>query len=779
MPTYQGLTTPQVQELASQGKANVSSAKTGQSTAGIVASNVFTYFNAIFLFLSVILILVGSFKSLTFLPVVLANMVIGIVQQIRSKRVLDELALLDVSEYETLRDGSFVTVPSDQLVLGDIIRLASGQQIPADAVVVDGEASVNESLLTGEADEIEKTVGSELRSGSFVVAGELVARLTQVGDDSYASKLTAQAKQVKEQQSEMVHDIEIVVRTAGVLILPVGGLLYYQAAVLYHATPQAAVTSMVGAVIGMIPEGLYLLVTIALALSAARLAKHMVLLHDMRSIETLARTDVLCVDKTGTITSDTMSVDETFAAWGIADEDYLVAKDALARYVRTTQDSNSTMEALREHFPILDAFSNAVVTPFSSKLKYSQISASDTVMRLGAPEYLLSEDDLAANQALIKSRTTQGRRVIVFTMDALDTAAHDVSTGTPLLFVALRNDIRDGARDTFAGFANRGVEIKVISGDNPVTVSKVAKDAGIAHADRYVDATTLDTPDKIADAVRVYTVFGRVKPEQKKALVEALKAQGKRVAMTGDGVNDILAMKEADCSIAMGGGSDAARQAAQVVLLDSDFSHMNEIVSEGRRDINNITRSATLFLYKNIFSLSLAVFTIFGSFVYPLTPNQVSLISMFNIGLPAFLLAFEPNEERQRGRFVVEVLLRSLPAALTSFTAIGTMILFADLFGISHEDVATASTYLLSVVGFLILVGITRPLNRYRTMVFAICIAGLIAGCGFFYQLFDIYSLSLKGWVLCVVFGFAEVGVLQIFNGLLDFARTRFPGSLE
>lgn len=797
MTTYQGLTTQQAQELVAQGKANVSSAKTSQSVASIVASNVFTYFNAIFLFLSVILVAVGSFKSLTFMPVVVANTVIGIVQQIRSKRVLDQLALLDVSEYEAIRDGAAVTVPSDQLVLGDLIRLASGQQIPADAVVVVGEASVNESLLTGEADEIEKTTGSELRSGSFVVAGELVARLTRVGDDSYASQLTAQAKEVKDRQSEMVHDIEIIVRTAGVLILPIGGLLYYQAAVLNHATPQAAVTSMVGAVIGMIPEGLYLLVTIALALSAARLAKRMVLLHDMRSIETLARTDVLCVDKTGTITGDTMSVQEVFPAWGVTGDAFLQAQEDVARYVRTATDSNSTMEALREHFPTLDAFVGAEVTPFSSKLKYSQVVAADKTMRLGAPEYVLDEETLAANQTLIKARTAQGRRVLVFAMDERTAGgaggnAADEADGadesnklgdrdggasrrsvTPLLFIALHNDIRDGARDTFAGFAQCGVEIKVISGDNPVTVSKVAKDAGIAHADRYVDATSLDTPDKIASAVGVYTVFGRVQPEQKKELVEALKAKGLRVAMTGDGVNDILAMKEADCSIAMGSGSDAARQAAQVVLLDSDFSHMNEIVSEGRRDINNITRSATLFLYKNIFSLSLALFTIFGSFVYPLTPNQVSLISMFNIGLPAFLLAFEPNEERQHGRFVVEVLLRSLPAALTSFAAIGTMILFADLFGISHEDVATASTYLLSVVGFLILAGITRPLNRYRTMVFAVCIAGLIGGCGFFYQLFDIYRLSLKGWVLCVVFAFAEVGVLRILSGLLDFVRAR------
>ena len=334
----------------------------------------------------------------------------------------------------------------------------------------------------------------------------------------------------------------------------------------------------------------------------------------------------------------------------------------------------------------------------------------------------------------------------------------------PLLFTALSNGIRENAPETFEEFARQGVVVKVISGDNPLTVSKVAAEARIEGADRYVDASTLDTPEKVADAVSSYTVFGRVKPEQKQQLVEALQAQGLKVAMTGDGVNDILAMKKAECSIAMGTGSDAARQAAQVVLLDSDFSHMRQIVSEGRRDINNITRSATLFLYKNIFSLSMALFAIFGAFAYPLTPNQVSLISLFNIGLPAFLLTFEPNEKKQEDSFIATVLIRAIPAALTSFIGIADLVLFAGMFDISMEEMSTASTYLLSVVGFLILINLIQPPNRYRIGVFVLCVIGLIVCCGVLWQLFDIHSLQPKALVLCVVFALAEVGVLQILS---------------
>ncbi len=764
-----GLTTSEVARLTKQGKTNQVTTKSSMSVAAIVASNIFTYFNAIFAFLAILVISAGSYKQLTFLPVVIANMIIGIVQQLRSKRVLDELALLDVSDYVAIRDGVDAGVSSEALVLGDLVRLESGQQIPADAVVVDGDASVNESLLTGEADEIQKLPGDELRSGSFVVAGNLVARLTAVGDDSYAAQLTAKAKRAHERQSEMVRDVERIILVAGILIIPVGGLLYWQATAQNGATYADAIISMVGAVTGMIPEGLYLLVTIALALSAMRLAKQMVLLHDMRSIETLARVDVLCVDKTGTITSDEMSVSEVFepAAGLTAGRQDPEAKELLARYVCTVADNNTTMEALRAYLSQAAPFAEAEVTPFSSKLKYSQVVSHGRTYRLGAPEFLLNADDLAQNATLVEERTSAGMRVLVL--------AEVANEGPrPLLFIALQNEVRENASATFAEFAGQGVEVKVISGDNPLTVSKVAEAAGIAGSERYVDARTLDTYEKVREASTAYTVFGRVKPEQKKELVQALRESGLKVAMTGDGVNDILAMKEADCSIAMGGGSDAARQAAQVVLLDSDFSHMHEIVSEGRRDINNITRSATLFLYKNIFSLALALFSIFGAFAYPLAPNQVSLISMFNIGLPAFLLAFEPNEQKQEGRFILEVLIRSLPAALTSFVAIAAMMLFANLFDISQVDVATASTYLLAVVGFLILLGLIQPPNKYRLMVFGVCVAGFIAGCGFFWQLFDIYDMSMRAWVLCAVFSFAEVGVLQILSNASDWARSRF-----
>ena len=757
-----GLPSGEVEQLARRGDVNAIPSKSNSSVASIIAHNVFTYFNAIFAALAVLVIIAGAYKSLTFLPVVIANTIIGIVQQLRAKKVLDDLALLDVCEYTAIRDGVDVRVASDALVLGDFIRLESGQQVPADAVVVSGEAGLNESLLTGEADEIQKKPGDELMSGSFVAAGKVVARLVRVGANSYASQLTMKAKQVKEKPSQMVLAIERIILVAGILIIPVGGLLYWQGSS-SGMTMSQAIMSMVGAVVGMIPEGLYLLVTVALALSAMRLAKQKVLLHDMRSVEELARVDVLCVDKTGTITSEKMGMREIFDAKGAQVDEGSEALALLARYVQTVPDSNVTMLALREGLPNGLPFGDADVQPFTSKLKYSQIAVDGRTLRLGAPEFILSDEAMEMCREALEERAGAGMRVLAFVeVDGQDTV--------PLAFASLANEIRANAPDTFKEFARQGVEVKVISGDNPLTVSKVAAEACIDGAERFVDASLLDTPEKVADAVSSYTVFGRVKPEQKQQLVEALQAQGKKVAMTGDGVNDILAMKKAECSIAMGTGSDAARQAAQVVLLDSDFSHMRQIVSEGRRDINNITRSATLFLYKNIFSLTMALFAIFGAFAYPLTPNQVSLVSLFNIGLPAFLLTFEPNEKKQEGSFIATVLVRAIPAALTTFIAIADMMLFAGLFDISVQDVGTASTYLLSTVGFLILVNLIQPPNRYRVLVFVLCVVGLFVCCGVLWQLFDIYELSARAVVLCVVFGLAEVGVLQILSVVINWA---------
>ena len=781
--TSQGLTSAEAEQLLLSGQGNELPQEGTGSVKSIVISNVFTYFNGIFLLLAILLVVARSYKSLTFLPIIVANTALGIVQQLYAKKVLDKLALLDVSEYTVIRDGKDVKVPSGKLVLGDVIRLESGQQIPADAVVVSGYAGVNESLLTGEADEIQKSEGSELKSGSFVASGRLLAKLTHVGKDSYAAKLTEKAREAKEAPSEMIHDVEMIIRIAGILVIPVGGLLLYQGMAVNGHPFHIAVPSMVSAVTGMIPEGLYLLVTVALAMSAARLALGKVMLHDMHSIETLARVDVLCVDKTGTITSNVMKVTEFFdpadpsepeactkenSAKGepVAVAERKDARELLASYVSTVPDANITMEAIRAAVPRRGTLEGSEVQPFDSSVKYSEVRLPDgTLYRLGAPEYLLSERALAQNQALINQRAMEGKRVLALSEGTGQEAR-------PLLFIALENEIREHAQETFQRFTEEGVRVVVISGDNPLTVSKVAGKAGIPDAEQYVDATSLDTDQKIRDAVDRYTVFGRVKPEQKKALVDAFRAKGLKVAMTGDGVNDIIAMKAADCSVAMGSGSDAARQAAQVVLLDSDFSHMHDIVLEGRRDINNITRSAMLFLYKNIFSLLLAVFSIIGTFMYPLRPTQVSLISTFNIGLPAFLLALEPNEKKQHGSFIRTTLFGAMPPALTSFFSIATMVLFAQLFHISQADVSTASTYLMALVGFLILLRTAQPLNRWRIAVIVGCVLGFLVASDYFSGLFEMKSLSLKAWALCLVFALAQVTVMRWLTQLFSWIET-------
>ncbi|MDO4736677.1 MAG: HAD-IC family P-type ATPase, partial [Bacteroidia bacterium] len=573
---------------------------------------------------------------------------------------------------------------------------------------------------------------------------------------------TAEAKKIKEKESEMIRDIERIIRVAGVLIIPIGILLIYQSMYVNGYSYQTAVISMVGAIAGMIPEGLYLLVTIALTLSASRLAKKQVLLHDMKSIEALARVDVLCVDKTGTITSNEMNVTGILGSHNESDEDIEKAKDILAKYIQTIPDNNITMNALRDFFVDKKELLNSTeIMPFSSKTKYSEIKTKDATYRLGAPEFLLNEKQMEKNKEIIESQTSTGKRVLAFVEE-------NNNKTNPILFIALHNEIRENAKETFEYFQEQGIEIKVISGDNPQTVSKVAMEAGIKNADKYIDASKLDTEEKIKEAIRTYTVFGRVKPEQKKQIVEAIKFYKVKVAMTGDGVNDILAMKEADCSIAMGVGSDAARQAAQVVLLDSDFSKMKNIIYEGRRNINNITRSATLFLYKNIFSLALAIFSIVAVFNYPLKPTQISMISMFNIGLPAFLLAFEKNEKKQEGSFIKTVLTNSIPAALTSFFAIIAMIYFANLFGISKHEVATASTYLISVVGFNILWYITRPMNKYRILVFAVCLFGIASASRYLYGIFDMNDISIKATALCIVFSIAEMTVIRDLTYLLN-----------
>ena len=561
-PSIRGLTENEVKKRIEKGLTNQTDISTDKTTKEIILSNTLTYFNLIFLIITVLLILVGSFRNLTFLPIIIGNTLIGIIQELRAKKTLEKMNFLNAPHADVVRDGGLQQIRSEELVKDDVILLTAGKQICADAVVIDGSIQVNESLLTGEADEVEKTSGSSLLSGSFVVSGECYARLEKVGNESYISKLSMEAKTMGSgEQSEMIRSINLIVKWVGIIIIPIGIILFWQSHFVNDDSIRKSVTSTVAAILGMIPEGLYLLTTIALALSTMNLAKRKVLLHDMKSIETLARVDVLCVDKTGTITEPVMSIKDVFLSKDSRNPLKTIdeLKGLLIDYTAASQDNNATMEALKKYADEADGSVGKHRVPldrlaFSSSLKYGSITFSDGIYLLGAPEFIM-RDDYASIEKEILPYAEKGDRVLLFGRYEGSSIANGLSDRvTPLGFVALANPIRENAVKTFAYFKSQDVAIKVISGDNPKTVSQIAVQAGIDNAESYVDATTLDTDTKIKKAVREYTVFGRVTPKQKQKLVQALKKQGHTVAMTGDGVNDILAMKDADCSVAMASG---------------------------------------------------------------------------------------------------------------------------------------------------------------------------------------------------------------------------------
>ena len=680
-----GLTSIQAQQQKEQGNINLIPEQSDRSTKQIIRSNLCTYFNLIFLIISILLILAGSFRSLTFLPVVIANTVIGIFQQLRSKKVLDALSVLDKTNYTVIRDQKEIILPSDELVLNDIVFVKSGQQIPADGIVMDGKADMNESLLTGEADEIEKTAGSELKSGSFVVSGEVYMKLTSVGVNSYACKLMSKAKKVTDNKSEMIRDIELIIKIAGILIIPIGLLLFIQSFMNGNGFSDSIV-SMVGAVIGMIPEGMYLLTTVALALSSMRLAQKQVLLHDMHSIETLARVDVLCVDKTGTITEDKMSVIEVFPPVNQNDTSF---STTLSKYIHTLNDNNITMEALKNHFKKEGTLPALQCHPFTSKTKYSSIQTETCEYKLGAPEYLLSSEQLNENSERISQRTSMGQRVLAF-------VEYQNGVCIPLLFIALENKIRDNAKEIFAYFHDRNVEVKVISGDNPVTVSKIAMSAGIVNADQYVDATTLTTMESIQNAVSHYTVFGRVKPEQKQQIVKALQNNKLKVAMTGDGVNDAPALKQADIGIGMGSGTEVAKDASAMVLVDDNFATIVNAIEVGRTVYSNIKKSITYLFSGNLGGIISILFAVFAGWANPFTTIQLLFINLVTDSLPAIALGFEKPEKNTMNkppRDPNESILckDTLKVVLTRGSIIGIVTILAQYIGMQTSDALGAA----------------------------------------------------------------------------------------
>ena len=763
-----GLSAEQVRRRFAQGADNYKVESSTLSVSEIVRSNICTYFNLVFAVIAVLLAIVGAWSDMLFLPIIVANTCIGIIQEVHSKKVLDKLSILNAPHAVVIRDGKRQEIPADQLVLDDIVEFSAGSQIPADAKVVSGELQVNESLITGESDEIEKREGDSLLSGSFVVSGKACARLEKVGKDSYISKLTLQAtKSKKGEQSEMIRSLNYLIMVMGIIIIPIGIALFVQSFIYNEGTFHDSITGMVAAIIGMIPEGLYLLTSVALAVSSVRLAQKKVLIHDMKCIETLARVNVLCVDKTGTITEPGMHVYD-FSVLDGADQ--LEISQLLADFVAAQENDNATMEALKAHFSNGTGMRAREVYSFSSETKYSGAVMNDGKSYvIGAPEFVL-RGQFAQYQEQIATYSSKGYRVLVFAeYEGLLDRKPLTEPVLPLCFVMLANPIRKGAKETFTYFAENDVDIKVISGDNPLTVSVIAAEAGIAGAERFVDASTLKEKEDYDRAVEEYTVFGRVTPSQKRMLVQALKEHKKTVAMTGDGVNDVLALKDADCSVAMASGSDAASNVAQLVLLDSDFSRMPSVVAEGRRVVNNIERTAALYIVKNIFSMLLAIFSVILMLDYPLEPSQVSLISMFTIGIPSFVLALEPNKDLIRGHFLTNVLVRALPAGLTDFIVVSGLVIFCREFQVDLDCLSTSCTILVAIVGFMILHRIARPMNTGHIVMLVGVIAGWVLCMLFGGSFFGITGISKQCEMLMVIFAIITEPVLRYLSLIVEW----------
>ena len=801
-----GLSTAEVEERIAAGKINRSVACKTKSVKELIIENLCTLFNLINVILAFLVILTGSFKNLTFLFVVFLNTAIDVIQSMRSKKMVDKLTLLTSKKAIAVRDGAEVELDLDQIVLDDIIRLGRGDQIPADAVVVSGEALVNESLLTGESDLIKKQPGSELMSGSFIDSGLLRARVIHVGADNYVAKINNEAKYVKKVNSEIMNALNAIVRFASIIMIPLGLALFassvselWDAAgtpgdsalswcfseLLAGHVPSSALLSTVGALLGMIPQGLVLLTSSVLAIATVRRRK--VLAQQLSCIETLARVDVLCLDKTGTITSGRMEVEGTYplpvegVGFGVDSDEAAVPVDttvldfALANVARATSaDANETCQALLNYYadrPV-EVSEPLSVIPFSSSKKWSGASFAQGSYMMGAAQFVLSERVFSQVENRVAELADTCRVLVVARVDGFTPDGDMVGEAEPVGFVTIRDEIRTSAAETIGYFNEQGVTLNVISGDDPRTVSSIARVVGVPGADAYVDATTLDTPAKLDAAVDRYHVFGRVTPQQKRELVQALKRREHTVAMTGDGVNDVLALKEADCSVAMAAGSDAARNVAEIVLVDNDFASMPAVVAEGRRSINNLQRSASLFLTKTLFSMGLAALCI-ALPPYPFEPIQMTLINFLCIGAPGFVLGLEPNNARVKGAFLTNVLKRALPASIAVILAAALDIFVARVFGFSQLTLSTMCLLTSCAASVSLIWRISQPLTPLRVVLFAFVVAGILVGVIGFPELLSIANLSMGQMVILAVIVVFTCSVFFKLATMMDSLKPR------
>ena len=768
----EGLSPQETKLRQSNGLSNIMPPSNTKSEGQIIKENVLTFFNLIFLVLALCLCLVGSFKNLMFLLVAAANTVVGSFQEIRAKRAVDKLTLVAAGTAKAIRSGQRISVRTDQLVRDDIVEFAAGDQICADAVVRDGQLQVNESLLTGEADAILKNPGDTLKSGSFVISGRARVQLTHVGSESYAAKLAAEARRnVRSTKSEMMLSLTKLITVVGIALIPLGIILFLRHFLsVFQGLPlRDSVESTVSALIGMIPEGLYLLTSVAIAASCLKLSRKRVLVQDMNCIETLAHVDVLCVDKTGTITEPTMEVTDVYPL-NSERFSYDDIEKILAAFYHGEEPDNETARAMGQQFAGETTWRAVKRMAFSSSTKWSGADFGENGRYVvGAPEFIMG-DRYDSIRGEAEPWSERGCRVLL--LAAYDTAFDDGPLQSahvaPIALVFLSNLLRPDAQETFRYFASQGVSVRVISGDNPITVAQVATRAGIENADRYVDATTLSTEQDFEEAVKYYTVFGRVTPEQKRYLVRAFQKQGHTVAMTGDGVNDVLALKDANCGIAMASGSQAASQVAQIVLLNSQFSAMPAIVAEGRRVINNIQRAASLFLVKNIFSFALTLLLLFIDMPYPLLPIQLSLISTFTIGIPSFFLALEPNYARVEGKFMRNVIRRAMPGGLTNLTIVLLAGFFTSTFGLSNEQLNTICVWVMSAVGLVTLYHVSVPFTRLRLAVLAGMTAAMLFSLLVIPAFFDLPALNASSALILVTLLLACPTVMRFFRVIFD-----------
>ena len=760
-------------------KRNLMPKEDGKSTGQIIFENVFTLFNGLNLLLAAALILVGSYRNMMFLGVVVWNTGIAIFQEIRARNTIRRLKLLNAPRVHVIREGRETTLRTEETAEGDVTELRAGDQVTADCVVLSGFGRTDESLLTGESDPIPKKEGDWLYSGSFLTEGKILAQMVYVGGESYVGRLSREAKKQKRPVSGLMREMKTLIRWDSIALLPLGILLLLRQVLLRHMTMEAAVPSTVAAMLGMIPEGLILLTSVAMAVGVMRLSKRKVLVQELYGIECLARVDTLCLDKTGTLTTGHMRVEEIVPLSGGTEE----ARKALSRFLGAFDENSGTLNALRAvaapgmEMPVS-------IRPFSSRRKSSAASFADGVtLTLGAPEYVMEGRLSAADRERIAALTDAGQRVIMLAESTrtFRVAPETESRGPgsspgemeerqgeikkPLALFALADETRPCVTETTEYFRREGVTLKVISGDDPVTVSRIARQAGLEGWDSAVDARELTDERMILDACEKYTVFGRVTPEQKKQLVEALKKKGHTVAMTGDGVNDIPALRASDCSIAMAEGADAARHAAQMTLLESDFSAIPEIVLEGRRVINNITRSATLFLTKTVFSFLLSILTLIASGSYPFQPIQLTLISGCTVGIPGFLLALEKGRERIKGSFLRTVLRRAFPGGVAVAVCAALSMLLTAL-GWSHETCSTIATWVAGLTGIVVLCRASWPLNLPRGLIAAGGLALFVLLAELFGHVFYLVPLESAQWAVLGGLFALSAGILFLIDRL-------------